>query len=124
MDINFWGSIASLVSLLFSIWALWNSFETRSLIRSRAINSRIRNNFKDIKKIPIDQELTSASRKLVGEILKDLDDFFLSKYSFLDKEPKVIIHRIKENLQGATNVDQLKKDLRALENLVFCTGRI
>jgi hypothetical protein len=102
MDLNAAGGWASIISLPLSLYALYRA-----------------NNIKKVLRI-----LTRSARSDIVALIKDLNDFYLTKFPFLDAQPKRIITRIEVALQLQPDIAQLKRDLDSLETLIFTSTRV
>lgn len=124
MDLNTIGSWASVISLPLSVYALYQAASITKAIRRHALDSRVSAMFTQLRALKDRGQLTTKARKDVVTLLRDLEDFYLSKIKFVDDEPKNVAKRIKDSLLTAPDMAELKRDLATLESLIFTSRRI
>lgn len=113
------GSIASIIGLPLSIWALVAVMRLKKRLRDRAIDSRVRGRFYGLRNIPGNRRLTTASRRDITALIKDIDDFYLPLSKSNNQEARTVLVRIRAALQDEPEVKALKEDFELLENIIL-----
>jgi len=119
------GSWASIISLPLSIYAIATALNIRSAIRRGAMDRRVTEIFERLKQIPPGKKnLTSSHRTNLSLLLTHVDNFYLSKLFWCDREAKILVTTIKTKLAGNADAQEIREIVITLETQIIKTARI
>jgi len=124
MSLSDIGSWASIISFPLSIVTLAMVHTVRKSIRSKALDIRVLDLFERLKRIPLKRPPTKDVVSDIQFLILDLEEFYISKWFLCDKEPKAILRRIKNELQGTRDPKSLSSEIQTLSRLIFHSSRI
>ncbi|MEW6351240.1 MAG: hypothetical protein AB1646_19465 [Thermodesulfobacteriota bacterium] len=119
------GSVASIISLPLSLYAVFAVLTVRRALKARSLNTRMSQWFADLKLIPPGKtKLTSSQRKEIDSLLKHLEDFCLSRLPWCDREAKKLVRRLKRELLLDPHPKQTVRLLALLEEQLLTVTRL
>lgn len=118
-------SLASIISLPLSIWAIWGVHRIRVAIKDRAMDRQLDELIKRFLNIPIAKTaLMPTHRTTLTTMIKLLDDFYISPLPLCDRELKKLIKILKNALTGNPSIQEIKDIVKTIETQTLNTTRI
>ncbi len=118
------GSVASIISLPLSVYAILTAWGVRSALKARSLDKQVRSLFDELIGIPsAKSRLTSSQRRKIVSLLKYVDDFYLSGVPWRDRKAKRLTNRLKKELQSDPHRDEIVHMLVVLEEQLFLVTR-
>jgi len=119
-QISILGTIASIAGLGLTLLAYLRIRGLSRQIAAQSIRRTLFVLFEDVDRIPVDKTtLLKKAENDVSEALVYTESFFVSRFPWKHGDRKKIIKKIRSELAGSRNPQNLKRDFRLLRDDIF-----
>jgi hypothetical protein len=121
--VQYIGAGTSVIGCLIAIWTLLRVGSLRRAIGNHSVRRKLDVMFQEIGKVPAaKRKITDSQRREVEQILKYIDMFYLSWAPWKHGSEKKLTKKVREELDGEGNVQNIKSDLELLRDQVMIQG--
>lgn len=124
MNLGIIADTLGIISFPLGLIAFLQALSVKRMLRERAIDKWVQSQFAELKKLKKSNAITQTARRDINQLLRALNDFYVGRWPWSDKEIKKLMQKIRESLQNQTLVEKLPEELETLHSALFTTNRV